>query len=297
VTLSMRAPDPALQAVLVNGQGGGTADALVQVLDRGLHFGDGLFETCVCRHGHVRFLQLHLERLARGCERLALAPPEQALLRAEITRLAAREERTLLKLILTRGPATRRGYAPRGDEQPTRILLRYAWPADTPASGTSASAEGVSVRIAALRLGENPALAGIKHLNRLELVLARCEPGAEDAFESLLFSSSGQLVSGSMSNVFIVQAGRVRTPRLDRAGVAGIMRQVVLRAAREANRPIEECALDASDLESAEEVFLTNVRIGICPVRAIGARSLSPGPLTRALQRLIEPLLEGAADA
>ena len=292
MTVSERAPDPALQAVLVNGRGADAADARVHVLDRGLHFGDGLFETCVARHGRVRFLQLHLERLARGGERLGLPLAEPATLRAELQRLAAGQERALLKLILTRGPATRRGYAPGGDEHPTRILLRYAWPADTPAS-----IEGVSVRIAALRLGENPALAGIKHLNRLELVLARCEPGAQHAFDSLLFSSSGQLVSGSMSNVFIVQEGRVRTPRLDRAGVAGIMRQVVLSTGREAGFPIEEGALDAHDLASAQEVFLTNVRIGICPVRAIGARSLPAGPLTRALQRLIEPLLEAATDA
>ena len=102
------------------------------------------------------------------------------------------------------------------------MLLRY------PPGRSARRREGVRVRLGELRLGENPALAGLKHLNRLEQVLARLEWSDPGIAEALLFSSSGALVSGSMSNVFLVHGGRLATPRLDRCGVAGVMREVVL---------------------------------------------------------------------
>jgi 4-amino-4-deoxychorismate lyase len=282
-----------LEAALLNGQAVDPAASGLSVLDRGLHFGDGLFETLACRGGRVRFLQLHLERLAHGCERLRILAPDAGLLRAECEQLARACDQALLKILVTRGPATARGYAPQGNERPTRIVLRYGWPALDPRHAV----EGIAVRLANVQLGENPLLAGVKHLNRLELVMARAELADPAVFELLLFSSSGQLVSGSMSNVFIVQDGRLRTPRLDRCGVAGIMRRVVLRAARAAGREPEEAALTRTDLESAQEVFLTNARIGILPVRHLESRQLAPGPITRELQALIAPSLEEAADA
>ena len=263
----------------------------VSALDRGLHYGDGVFETIACRKGRARFLSLHLQRLLWGCERLGISPPPMEALRAEIEALAGREAAGLIKLIVTRGEAIARGYAPHGDERSTRVLLRYPFE-----DVSSHSREGVRVRVGQLKLAENPALAGIKHLNRLEQVLARAESGSADALETLLFSSSGRLISGTMSNVFLVRAGRVMTPRLDACGVAGIMRAVVLREAARAQREIEERALSVQDLAAAEEIFLTNARIGIWPVRALEGRALPVGGTTRALQQLIEPLLENASD-
>jgi 4-amino-4-deoxychorismate lyase len=148
-----------------------------------------------------------------------------------------------------------------------------------------------------MRLGENPALAGLKHCNRLEQVLARREWTDPDISEALLFSSSDRLVSGTMSNVFIVDGSRLRTPRVDLCGVAGVMRRVVLREAANAGIPVGEEVLSAEDLRSADELFLTNARIGIWPVRALDGRMISPGPLTRRLQQLIAPLLEEPVDA
>ena len=275
------------ERVWVNGRAAGEVSAL----ERGLHFGDGLFETIACEGGRPRFLELHLRRLAAGCARLGLEAPADATLRAEVQQLAAPGGRAIIKVLLTRGAAAARGYAVTGFEQPTRISLRYAWPAEDP----GLARVGVRVRIAALRLGENPALAGLKHCNRLEQVLARREWTDSGIAEALMFSSSGALVSGTMSNVFMVRDAKLYTPRVDRCGVAGVMRQVVLAAAADAGIAAEERVLDSQELASAQEVFLTNALMGIRPVRELDGRPLPPGPLTRRLQERLAPLLGARA--
>ena len=136
----------------------GHAAREVCALERGLHFGDGLFETIACVGGRARFLDLHLRRLTAGCARLGLAAPDEAILRAEVQQLAAPCARAIIKVLLSRGAAETRGYALSGAEAPTRICLLYDWPAEDPEPARA----GVRVRIAALRLGENPALAGLK---------------------------------------------------------------------------------------------------------------------------------------
>jgi 4-amino-4-deoxychorismate lyase len=286
------APGAAAPFALVNGAVGGDLSAL----DRGLHFGDGVFETIACRNGHPRFLSLHLERLAHGCRALGFSPPGAQLLREEVERLAAAQDQSLVKLIVTRGAATVRGYAVSGGEQATRVAIRYSWPVEDPIL----LEQGVSVRMAAVRLGENPALAGLKHCNRLEQILARREPCAAEAAEALMLSRSGKLVSGTMTNVFLVDgpphAPRLRTPVIDLCGVAGIMRRIVLREAARAGVTVEECALWPADIAAASEIFLTNARVGIWPVGRIEERTLTPGPLTRRLQGLLQPLLEEPAD-
>ena len=263
----------------------------VSPYDRGLHYGDGLFETIVCVKGQARLLSLHLERLSLGCERLRIALGDVAPLRAEIQNLAAAGE-ALVKVIVTRGEAVARGYGWAGTEVASRLVIRYPLPPEN-----SGARDGIRAVVAKLRYGENPHLAGLKHLNRLEQVLARSEVPVEDAAELLVFSSCGNLVSGTMSNVFLVRQGRLLTPRLDRCGVAGVMRRVVLREAAAAGIPVEEDVLSQEHLASADEVFVTNARIGIWPVRALGGRDLGVGPITRRVQARLETLLESAPDA
>jgi 4-amino-4-deoxychorismate lyase len=270
----------------------GIPDREVSPLDRAVHFGDGLFETIACRHGRPRFLSLHLERLQHGCGRLGIALDGLDEIRAEVRTLAAEVDAAIVKVVLTRGTAVARGYATTGYEKATRVTFRYAWPQETPAL----SQDGVRVRTAALRLGENPALAGLKHCNRLEQVLARREWTDPGIAEALLFSSSGKLISGTMSNVFIVEGSHLRTPRVDLCGVAGVMRRVVLREAKRAGIAAHEDVLNAEDLRNADELFLTNARIGIWPVRELDGRALQPGPVTRRLQQIMTPLLEEPAD-
>jgi 4-amino-4-deoxychorismate lyase len=273
------------EAMWVNGR----AAEQVSVLDRALHYGDGLFETIGCLEGSPRLFDLHLQRLSEGCGRLGFALHHIEAVRREVPALAFGARRAIVKVLLTRGAAAARAYALTGEEQQMRILLRYSWPQP------AASAEGVRVRIAALRLGENPALAGLKHCNRLEQVLARREWSDPSIAEALMFSSSGALISGTMSNVFLVHRSTVLTPSLERCGVAGVMRESVLRLARDAGIDTQVRPVAAEDLEQAQELFLTNALSGIRPVCELSGRRWAVGALTRRLQGLLAPLLSPGA--
>ena len=194
--------------------------------DRGLHYGDGLFETARCCHGNVRLLDAHLRRLRSGCERLGIAFPDESQLRAEIVTVCGEVDDGVLKIILTRGRGGR-GYRPVPDMTATRIVALHPLPIiDTTLP--------ITVRWCDMRLGRNPSLAGMKHLNRLEQVLAQQEwrPSsiAEGSIaEGLMLDTEGELVGGTMSNVFIVSGGLLITPDLRYCGVRGVMREEVLR--------------------------------------------------------------------
>jgi len=254
--------------------------------DRGLQYGDGVFETILVRAGRARFLEAHLARLSRGCTRLAISLPSLPALRAEIeAAVAMAPPLAVLKIIVTRGSARRRGYAPQGNETPRRLLSLWAAP------GRDARLDvGVDLRVADIRLGENPALAGIKHLNRLENVLAAAESASNGVFESLLLDASGNLTCGAMSNVFIARAGGIATPRIDRCGVAGVMRGIVLRECAALGIATAEERLTLDDLFAADEAFITNARIGVVPVRRVGEHSFDMNTLARRLAAHIEPL-------
>jgi len=276
--------------MLVNGVPATT----VSVMDRGVQFGDGVFETIACVNGRPRFLLLHLERLEFGCERLGIKPPNLDEITAEVLGLVSGVERAIVKVLVTAGEAVARGYARSGHETATRITIRYPWPHDDPAQ----LHDGVMARTLTSRLGENPRLAGLKHCNRLEQILARRELDNDPHLaEGILYSSCGNLVSGTMSNVFLVRESCLLTPRIDLCGVAGVMRRVVLREARRGGIPARECELRAENLQAADEIFLTNARIGIWPLRSLDDRVLTPGPVTRHLQSVLQPLLNEPADA
>lgn len=247
--------------------------------DRGLHYGDGVFETIMVRAGVARFLEAHLVRLESGCARLGIRFAAMPELRSEITEaLALAPPQAVLKIIVTRGSAVQRGYAPRGTESARRLLS--LWPV---AGVPEQVVEGVALHQAAIRFSCNPALAGIKHLNRLENVMAAAEAAAAGAFDALLLDSSGQVISGAMSNVFAVRGGEIMTPRLDQCGVAGVMRGVVLRECATLGIAFHDGRLTLEDILAADEVFITNVRIGVVPVRRVGEHSCHMHTIARRL--------------
>jgi 4-amino-4-deoxychorismate lyase len=250
--------------------------------DRGLCYGDGLFETMRLRNGVIAHLARHLARLRAGCERLALHRVDLAQIAGEITAVAGTQADGVLKLIVTRGSGSR-GYRPSGAENPTRIVTWH--PAR--ASDAATAVAGVRARHCTTPVNENAALAGLKHLNRLDSVLARSEWTDPEIAEGLMSDSRGCIIGGTMSNVFAVRNQTLLTPLLDRCGVSGIMRGLVIESARAAGIATEERNLTRADLATADELFLTNAVLGIWPVRALESRDYPMGPTTRTLQRLL----------
>jgi 4-amino-4-deoxychorismate lyase len=254
--------------------------------DRGLQYGDGLFETVLLRNQRARFLELHLARLAAGCARLGIAFEAMDALRTEILRVAARAPAlAILKCIVTRGSARRRGYAAPGGHTPRRMVTLFE---------TSPVPEnvrhGAVLRVATLHLAAQPALAGIKHLNRLENVLAASEPGHAQCFDSLLLDEAGQLVGGTMTNVFAVHGNQLLTPAVDRCGVAGVMRAVVMREAAALGLAVTQGRLTLAELQSADEAFVTNARTGVVRVGRVGEHGFRMNTVTRKLADHIEAL-------
>jgi 4-amino-4-deoxychorismate lyase len=233
----------------------------LDVRDRGLQYGDGVFETMRVHNGRVRLLAYHLERLEAGCRRLQIKVPSARALRHELERRAALRREAVMKLIVTRGSGSR-GYRPSGAERCTRILTLHPLP---PSLGDAP----VRVRLCATRLGENPLLAGLKTLNRLESVLARSEWSDAAIWEGLMRDAGENIVCGTMSNVFLRRGAALLTPRLDRCGVAGVMRRWVLETAGDLQLRVREARLRWQDLSQAEEVFMCNAVVGIRSVAVI----------------------------
>ena len=263
---------------LVNGERGGAVDPH----DRGLAYGDGLFETMACRGGRIRWLELHLDRVLYGCGRLAIPAPDRGLLRREILANCPAEGAAVAKLIVTRGSGAR-GYRIPEPCEPLRILSIGPWPAAPAADYT----DGIVMRTCALRLGENPQLAGLKHLNRLEQVLARMEIDGTPAQEGLVRSTSGNVVGGVSSNVFGIRGHELLTPRISRCGVRGVMRRVVLEHAARAGLEPREKDITPAELAACDELFVTNAVLGIRPVRELDGKAYAVGAGTRTLMAML----------
>lgn len=236
----------------------------VDVADRGLQYGDGLFETLPIIRGRPMLLDAHLARLQRGARALKFPEPDLPLLEREMTEAARSRERAVMKLILTRGPSGR-GYRIPEPANPSRILTLSDWP-PYPVETLS---EGVKVRLCSQRLSIQPALAGLKHLNRLEQVLARSEWDDPGVAEGLMLDTADRLVCGTMSNIFIRFGTQLVTPVLSRCGVRGIMRDQVRMAATALGLPCTESDLSPELLRQADEMFVTNALIGLWPVRQV----------------------------
>ncbi len=267
----------------------GESKHCIDVSDRGFQYGDGLFETIEILHGKPLFLDLHLTRLLAGCKRLLIPMPDYALLQREAENLAAQRKQAVMKLIITRGTGGR-GYRQPEEIRPTRLFSLHPYP-DYPESFYR---EGVSIRFCRHRLGLNPSLAGIKHLNRLEQVLGRAEWLNADIQEGLMLDLHGNVIEGTMSNVFYVKDRILHTPLIEQSGVAGIVRSIIIDLA--AQLPIETIKKNIlpEELLQAEEMFVTNSIIGIWPVKKLDRQDFVVGPITQELHNAYLALKQSA---
>ena len=249
----------------------GVASDVIAIDDRGLQYGHGMFETCRVVGGMIPLWRYHRDRLRTTAARLQI-PLDLHPLDAEVAELAATQSTGVVKVIVTAGHAST-GYRSAGSA-PRRVITWF------PQRVESADRRaGVTIRICRMRLSAQPALAGMKHLNRLEQVLARAEWNEPEIAEGLLCDAQGHLIEGTATNVFLVKAGRIVTPDLDHCGVAGVLRRVLLEERPGIDVPIEVRDIELAELADADECFLTNAVIGVWPVaRIVGLAGTGPRP-------------------
>ena len=260
--------------------------AEISLMDRGLHYGDGLFETMRVINGKIPLQSYHVKRLLRDAERLALPRLDATQLQQEITALASDYDDGIIKVILTRG-AGQRGYRPPTGADVTRILLgfeRHQLPA-------SYWQKGIAMCVCHTSLSTQPLLAGIKHLNRLEQVLASREIDESRHQEGLMCDYDDNIIEATSHNIFVVMAGELLTPELSSCGVQGIMRDYVLELAQKENIPVRQTTIAKSELPLFDEVFVTNSVHGIWPVTAIEEHTYSPGNWTTMLRDQVAQIL------
>lgn len=270
----------------------GESERAVDYADRGLHYGDGLFETIAVKNGTPLFLQQHFQRLQQGCKRLLLPAPDITVLKTEAAQLVRGSDTAVLKLIITRGTGAR-GYRQPEQIRPTRLFSLHPFPC-YPASYAQA---GIKVRYCTTRLGLNPGLAGIKHLNRLEQVMARAEWNNSDIQEGLMQDVNGNIIAGTSSNFFLIKDRILYTPSITNCGVNGILRRVIIALAKQNDIPVMVKNISKQEVAAADELLLSNSIIGIWPIKQLAGQRYPKGEISSKLQTWLAALPVGSSDA
>jgi 4-amino-4-deoxychorismate lyase len=265
--------------ILVNG----LESSCVSVLDRGLMYGDGVFRTLLLRKGMAIGWQRHHIKLAEDCAALGIACPTEQELEEDLVQAGKNNPDCVAKIIVTRGEGAR-GYALSPTAKPTRIVVTSPLP-DYPAHYADI---GVKVHLCDLRLCHQPRLAGIKHLNRLENVLARSEWDAPDIAEGLLLDVNGSVVEGTMSNLFMLKGQELHTPDLSLCGVAGVQRQRIMTLAPDLGLQLKVSRFDLPQLIEANEVLLCNSIFGVWQIRELAGQTWQRGMMTEKIRQLLE---------
>lgn len=269
--------------ILVNGEEIGH----IACTDRGFQYGDGIFETIEVQNSRPVFLMEHLQRLETGCSTLRIPIPNIQLLTDEINFVCKRANRAVLKIIITRGSGGR-GYRPPDALHPTRVLSLHPYP-EYPSTYIS---QGINARFCDTRLGLNPTLAGLKHLNRLEQIMARAEWDDPDIQEGIMLDINNHVIEGTMTNLFYVKSHVVYTAVLDLSGVAGILRGLIKNLIKEHGLTLTEHDYFKEALLNADEIFVCNSIIGIWPVKNLDNICLPVGNITHLLQGWLFALKE-----
>lgn len=267
--------------MLVNGKPGN----LIGIRDRGLLYGDGVFRTLRAIRGKALHWPLHYQKLRHDCTALGIACPDAGPLSDELDGLLERHPDGVLKLIVTRGVGTR-GYAPQHCADTTHL-----WDiSPMPEYPSDWAIHGIKAQRCQLRLSRQPRLAGIKHLNRLENVLAAAEWNDArlldpEIAEGLLLDTDGNVIEGTRSNLFLVSRGELITPELSRSGVAGVQRDRVIDWSAQHNMPLHIRHVGLEEVLHADELFVVNSIIGLWPIRQLEQRRWTSFPVAMQIRQ------------
>ncbi len=257
--------------VIINGE----AKSNISIFNRNMQYGDGLFETCVAKDNKVLFWKNHFARLNNGCERLNIKKIANSVWLEDIKKALsfASEKTCIIKLILSRGNSLR-GYSYSRDIEPVRVVIASQM-------NEYKAKENFSLEFASSGFHSNPDLAGIKHCNRLEQIMARTNMLADEA---IMLDENQSIISVTQGNIYFIFGNKLVTPKLDRCGVIGSRRSIILELSRLINLEVDEDTISSEQAIKANEVFVSNSLIGIQPVTSIDSYCLNKNPLTEKIR-------------
>lgn len=264
--------------VYLNGQFMPSQVATVPIDDRGLLYGDGLFETMRADGGHVAWLDRHLRRLYNAAERMRIDIPETPALMAAAVNELVRQNGAgdlAVRLTVTRGPHAGRTPFREARGPATRIITARP----LPDFGPDFFARGIRAITVDCPSRDASPSRGLKTLAYLDFLFYRDWADQNDAFEAILIDTAGRVVEGSSSNVFVVKDGAIATPDARVGLLPGVVRDVVLEAVREMGAPVEERTVFSGELTDADEIFVTNSLVELVSVTTLltGGREIALG--------------------
>ncbi len=266
------------RAYLINGR----FDAAITPFDRGFAYGDGVFRTMPCISGIPHCWYHHYAKLESDCNALSIVCPQQDILFDDIQKLCREpgwQHECVIKIVITRGESGR-GYALPPLAQPNRVVIASPAP-EFPENNFS---EGITLYLCQTRLSSQPRLAGIKHLNRLENVLARMEWTDNHIADGLLLDEKGNVIECTTSNLFARIGDDLVTPDLTQCGVAGVTRSRVLQLGPVLGCAIKMRPIRLSELMDADEVVVCNSIFGAWQVRRLVSHTWPLGALAARLR-------------
>jgi 4-amino-4-deoxychorismate lyase len=259
------------QVVLINGE----EQSKVSIFNRNMQYGDGLFETCIAKDNRILFWSNHFARLNKGCEKLNIKKIDESYWLSDLKKAFALSEHSncIVKLILSRGDSSR-GYGYKDDISPVRIVIISEMK-------KTVVNNSFSLEYSDSGYNSNPKLAGIKHCNRLEQILARSNLSSD---EGIMLDENQNVISVTQGNIYLIIGNTLLTPKLDKCGVVGSRRSLILELAKSLNIEVKEDPISADKLKQADEVFISNSVIGIQSVKSIEGDTLGDNPLTEEIK-------------
>ena len=261
--------------VIINGE----EQSNITIFNRNMQYGDGLFETCIAKENQILFWNRHLSRLNIGCDKLKIKKIEESIWLKDIKKALSltSKKNCIIKLILSRGNS-HRGYSYPNDIMPVRvvIVLEMKKPQHK---------QSFSLEYAQSGYHSNPNLAGIKHCNRIEQILARASMQEDEA---IMLDENKNIISVTQGNIFFIIGKRLLTPKLDRCGVIGSRRSLILELAKSIGLDVKEEEISLIQAKKADEVFISNSLIGIQSVSSIKGFQLPNSSMTRKIKAAFE---------
>ena len=257
----------------------GKEQSNISIFNRNFQYGDGLFETCVVNNNQILFWEKHLSRLDIGCRKLKIKNIEEEIWLKDIKKALSltSKKNCVLKLILSRGNS-QRGYSYPDDILQVRVVI-------VSEMKNVQAKESFSLEYASSGYHSNPNLAGIKHCNRIEKILARSSLKRDEA---IMLDENQNIISVTQGNIYFIFGQSLVTPKLDRCGVIGSRRSLILELAESIELNVEEGNVSMNDAKKADEAFISNSIMGIQSVNSIEEYQLPKKMITEQIKIAFE---------